>query len=51
MRIQGRHNLNGTRTVVKREHKMIRCTDCEKQISEDHAAYCGTCGAPLCEEC
>ena len=36
---------------MKREHKMIRCTDCGKQISEDHVTYCDMCGAPLCEEC
>jgi predicted amidophosphoribosyltransferase len=36
---------------MKREHKMIKCTDCGKQISEDHATHCDMCGAPLCEEC
>lgn len=36
---------------MKREHIMIKCTDCGKQISEDHATYCDMCGAPLCEEC
>jgi len=36
---------------MKREHRMIKCTDCGKQISEDHIVYCDICGAPLCEEC
>jgi hypothetical protein len=36
---------------MKREHKMIKCTDCGKQISEDHVTHCDMCGAPLCEEC
>jgi uncharacterized Zn finger protein (UPF0148 family) len=30
---------------------MIKCTDCEKQIPEDHITHCDMCGAPLCEEC
>jgi len=36
---------------MKREHKMIKCTDCGKQTSEDHVTHCDMCGAPLCEEC
>jgi uncharacterized Zn finger protein (UPF0148 family) len=30
---------------------MIKCTDCGKQISEDHVTHCDMCGTPLCEEC
>ena len=36
---------------MKREHRMIKCADCGKQISEDHVKYCDMCGVPLCEEC
>jgi len=36
---------------MKREHRMIKCTDCGKQISKDPVTHCDMCGAPLCEEC
>jgi hypothetical protein len=36
---------------MTREHKMIKCTDCGEEISEDQVVYCDMCGASLCEEC
>jgi len=30
---------------------MGKCTDCGKEILEDHTVYCDMCGASLCEEC
>jgi len=30
---------------------MIECTDCGKQIPEDHVVSCDMCGVPLCAEC
>jgi len=30
---------------------MIKCTDCGKQIPEDHVVHCDVCRTSLCEEC
>jgi len=32
-------------------YTMIKCIDCGKEISENQAVFCQTCGTPLCQEC